>query len=99
MGVGMTIDMTNRVGELWLVIAAAIVITLLKAFIVWGLFRVTCTRRGDALRAGSVLTGAGEFAFVLLPLGATLGILSAEQGSLLPASPRSRCCSARRSRA
>ena len=34
---------------------------------------------------GSVLTGAGEFAFVLFPLGATLGILSASQGSLLTA--------------
>jgi len=53
--------------------------------IVWALFRATCTRRGEALQAGSVLTGAGEFAFVLLPLGASLGILSAEQGSLLSA--------------
>ena len=51
--------------------------------IVWLLFRATCTQRDDALRAGSVLTGAGEFAFVLLPLGGALGILSAEQGSLL----------------
>src|SRR2546423_9323872 len=85
MGVGMTIDMKIVWANLWLVIAAATVITLLKAFIVWVLFRVTCTERGDALRAGSVLTGAGEFAFVLLPLGTTLGILSANQGSLLSA--------------
>src|SRR3954470_23567012 len=85
MGVGMTIDMTIVMANLWLVIAAAVVITLLKAMIVWGLFRATCTRRGEALQAGSVLTGAGEFAFVLLPLGATLGILTAGQGSLLSA--------------
>jgi glutathione-regulated potassium-efflux system protein KefB len=85
MGVGMTIDMTIVVANLWLVVAAAIVITLLKSGIVWGLFRATCTGRGDALRAGSVLTGAGEFAFVLLPLGTTLGILTANQGSLLSA--------------
>src|SRR5436853_3247683 len=85
MGVGMTIDMKVVMANLWLVIAAAIVITLLKTGIVWGLFRATCTGRGDALRAGSVLTGAGEFAFVLLPLGATLGILTANQGSLLSA--------------
>ena len=52
---------------------------------VWALFRVTCAQRGDALRAGSVLTGAGEFAFVLLPLGVSLGVLSATQGSLLSA--------------
>jgi monovalent cation:proton antiporter-2 (CPA2) family protein len=85
MGVGMTIDMRIVMANLWLVVAAAIVITLLKAGIVWALFRVTCARRGEALQAGSVLTGAGEFAFVLLPLGTSLGILSATQGSLLSA--------------
>jgi glutathione-regulated potassium-efflux system protein KefB len=85
MGVGMTIDMKIVWANLWLILAAAIVITLLKAFVVWVLFRVTCVGRGDALRAGSVLTGAGEFAFVLLPLGTTLGVLSATQGSLLSA--------------
>jgi monovalent cation:proton antiporter-2 (CPA2) family protein len=85
MGVGMTIDMKIVWANLWLVIGAAIIITLLKALIVWALFRVTCSKRGDALRAGSVLTGAGEFAFVLLPLGTSLGILSVNQGSLLSA--------------
>jgi glutathione-regulated potassium-efflux system protein KefB len=85
MGVGMTIDMTIVWANLWLVVGAAVVITLLKAFIVWAMFRVTCVKRGDALRAGSVLTGAGEFAFVLLPLGASLGIFTATQGSLLSA--------------
>src|SRR6185503_13137213 len=85
MGVGMTIDMRIVMANLWLVIAAAVVITLLKAGVVWALFRVTCAGRGDALRAGSVLTGAGEFAFVLLPLGTSLGVLSATQGSLLSA--------------
>ena len=85
MGVGMTIDMRIVMANLWLVIAAAVVITLLKAGIIWALFRVTCSGRGEALQAGSVLTGAGEFAFVLLPLGTALGILSATQGSLLSA--------------
>ena len=85
MGVGMTIDMKIVWANLWLVVAAAIVITLLKAGIVWVLFRITCEGRGDALRAGAVLTGAGEFAFVLLPLGTALGILAPTQGSLLSA--------------
>jgi monovalent cation:proton antiporter-2 (CPA2) family protein len=85
MGVGMTIDMAIVWANLWLVLGAAIAITLLKAAIVWALFRVTCTRRGEALQAGSVLTGAGEFAFVLLPLGTSLGIFSVNQGNLLSA--------------
>jgi len=85
MGVGMTIDMKIVWANLWLILGAAVVITLLKAGIVWVLLRATCTRRGEALLAGSVLTGAGEFAFVLLPLGTSLGILSVNQGNLLSA--------------
>jgi voltage-gated potassium channel Kch len=49
------------------------------------LFRATCTRPGDALNAGSVLTAAGEFAFVLLPFGVALGVLGADKQSLLAA--------------
>jgi monovalent cation:proton antiporter-2 (CPA2) family protein len=84
MGVGMSIDMTAVWANLALVLAAAILITLLKIGIVWGLFRATC-RQQEALRAGAVLTAAGEFSFVLLPLGHTLGILNAQQASLLAA--------------
>src|ERR1700758_4949682 len=85
MGIGMSIDMTIVRANLWLIFLAAITITLLKAAIVWLLFRATCVHRGDALRAGSVLTGAGEFAFVLIPLGSTLGVLDARQASILTA--------------
>ena len=44
MGVGMTIDMKIVWANLWLMVAAAVIITLLKAVIVWALFRVTCAR-------------------------------------------------------
>lgn len=85
MGVGMSIDVALVRANLWLVLAAAIAITLMKAAIVGILFRAVCARREDAVRAGSVLTAAGEFAFVLLPLGGTLGVLSPAQASLLTA--------------
>src|ERR1043166_9412350 len=85
LGVGMTIDLDVVRSHPWLILAAALAITAIKAAIVWGLFGMTCVRRGDALRAGSILTGAGEFAFVLFPLGASLGVLSAEQRSVLTA--------------
>ncbi|MBV8827445.1 MAG: cation:proton antiporter [Bradyrhizobiaceae bacterium] len=85
LGVGMTIDMDVVRAHPWLILAAAVAITVIKAAIVWGLFGMTCVRRGDALRAGSILTGAGEFAFVLFPLGASLGVLDAEQRSVLTA--------------
>jgi voltage-gated potassium channel Kch len=60
-------------------------VTALKAVLVWLLFRATCPRWSDALRAGSVLTGAGEFAFVLIPIGAALGALDARQASAITA--------------
>src|SRR5215468_862175 len=85
MGIGMTIDIAVVRANLWLIVSAAIVITLIKAAIVWLLFRATCRGRGDALRAGSVLTGAGEFAFVLIPLGGSLGVLDPRQASVLTA--------------
>ena len=85
MGIGMSIDLVIVRANLWLIAVAAITITILKAAIVWLLFRATCVHRGDALRAGSVLTGAGEFAFVLIPLGGSLGVLDPLQGSILTA--------------
>jgi glutathione-regulated potassium-efflux system protein KefB len=85
MGIGMSIDMAVVRSNLLLILAAAALITLLKLAIVWLLFRATCARRGDALRAGSVLTGAGEFAFVLIPLGASVGALNQWQASVLTA--------------
>jgi glutathione-regulated potassium-efflux system protein KefB len=85
LGVGMTIDLDVVRAHPWLILAAAVVITLVKGAIVWVLYRATCVRRGEALRAGSILTGAGEFAFVLFPLGASLGVLDPEERSLLTA--------------
>ena len=75
MGIGMSIDMAVVRAHFLLILAAAIVLTALKAALVWLLFRATCARRTDSLRAGSILTSAGEFAFVLLPLGGMLGVL------------------------
>src|SRR5262249_34211850 len=83
MGIGIALTIVRA--TLWLIFLAAVIITVLKAAIVWLLFRATCDRRSDALRAGSVLTGTGEFAFVLIPLGGSLGVLDARQASILTA--------------
>jgi len=85
MSVGMSIDMEVVAANLMLILAAAIIITILKAGIVAALFRATCPKPGDALRAGSVLTGAGEFAYVLIPFGVTLGVMGAREASLFSA--------------
>jgi glutathione-regulated potassium-efflux system protein KefB len=85
MGIGMSIDVAVVRANLWLIVIAAVIITVMKAAIVWLLFRTTCRHRGDGIRAGSVLTAAGEFAFVLIPLGGSLGVLDASQASILTA--------------
>jgi monovalent cation:proton antiporter-2 (CPA2) family protein len=85
MGIGMTIDLAVVRDNLLLIVVGAVMITLIKAAIVWLMFRASCTQRGDALRAGSVLTAAGEFAFVLLPLGVSLGVFDAQAGNILSA--------------
>jgi len=85
MGVGMSIDLTVVRANMVIVVAAAAVITLLKLAIVWLIYLPICRSHQEALRAGSVLTAAGEFAFVLIPLGVALGALSPAEGSLFAA--------------
>src|SRR5260370_41612501 len=52
MGIGMTIDLSVVRAKLWLILAAAVVLTAVKAAVVFLLFRATRSRR-DARRAGS----------------------------------------------
>jgi glutathione-regulated potassium-efflux system protein KefB len=82
MGIGMSIDVALVRANLILIAVAALAITVLKAAIVSFLFRPVCAR-GDALRAASVLTSAGEFAFVLIPLGSSLGVFNERQSGIL----------------
>ncbi len=84
MGVGMSIDLSVVRDNLWVLIGGAITVTIVKAAIVWGLYQLA-PRDPDGLRAAAVLTSAGEFAFVLLPLGLSFGIVTAEQSSLVVA--------------
>jgi glutathione-regulated potassium-efflux system protein KefB len=82
MGVGMAIDAALVRQHLALIIAAAVLVSLLKMLVIWVIYLPLCDRQRDALEAGSVLTSAGEFAFVLIPLGAASGILSAREAGL-----------------
>ena len=81
----MGIDLAVVRDNIVLILAAALAVTALKAGIIYVLFGPTCGHRADAIRAGSVLTAAGEFAFVLLPLGAGLALLSAKEASIVAA--------------
>jgi monovalent cation:proton antiporter-2 (CPA2) family protein len=85
MGVGMAIDVDLVRRNLVLIVAAAAVVSLLKMLVIWVLFLPMCDRQRDALQAGSVLTSAGEFAFVLIPLGVASGVLGTAEAGLYAA--------------
>jgi monovalent cation:proton antiporter-2 (CPA2) family protein len=88
MSVGMSID-GDLVRDDWRMLALATpAIVLGKTAVVTALFRATGSSWRDAARAGALLSPAGEFAFVLLPLAATLGVVggaTAQQATALAA--------------
>ncbi|MDQ0470419.1 monovalent cation:proton antiporter-2 (CPA2) family protein [Labrys wisconsinensis] len=85
MGVGMAIDGPLVLAHWPLLAALAIGLAVVKSALVAGLFKLTGSPWRDAFRAGVVLSPAGEFAFVLIPLGRASGFLEAEQAGLLSA--------------
>jgi monovalent cation:proton antiporter-2 (CPA2) family protein len=85
MSVGMSIDV-SLVRQQWLVLLIATPLVLLgKMVIACVLCRVFGTSWRDGIRVGAILSPAGEFAFVLLPLAAGLGLLSASTAQLVTA--------------
>ncbi|MGL4438754.1 MAG: monovalent cation:proton antiporter-2 (CPA2) family protein [Bosea sp. (in: a-proteobacteria)] len=85
MAVGMSIDL-KLVAANWLLLAiAAPALVLLKISIAAGILRASCSSTAEAIRAGALLSPAGEFAFVLLPLAGSLALLTPEQAAIATA--------------
>lgn len=85
MGIGMTMNLGVVLANAPLLIVGTLVITLVKAVSIWAVFRVSEGTPADAVRAASVLTPAGEFSFVLFPIGLGLGLMSESQADMLAA--------------
>jgi monovalent cation:proton antiporter-2 (CPA2) family protein len=85
MSVGMAVDLNVVVENAPRLIGATLLVTLAKAVFVWAVFRVNCKTEAEAVRSASVLTPAGEFSFVLFPLGLSLGLLNQHQTDMLVA--------------
>lgn len=85
MSVGMSIDagMVRQSGAL--LAGAILAFVTLKIAVVTLLFRAFGSPWRDALRGGALLAPAGEFAFVLLPVAAGLGLLAAASTQFLTA--------------
>lgn len=85
MSIGMTIDVRVIASNALLLVAGVALYLALKVAIAASLARVFGASLGDALRVGALLAAAGEFAFVLIPLTMSSGLISAEAASLLSA--------------
>ncbi len=85
MAVGMSID-AEVVRENWLFLLVATPLAILaKIAISAAILRASCSSNAEALRAGALLSPAGEFAFVLLPLAAGFALLTPTQVALATA--------------
>jgi glutathione-regulated potassium-efflux system protein KefB len=85
MAVGMSLDL-KLVADNWMLLAlAAPLLVLFKIAVVTSILRLSCSSWLEAIRAGALLSPAGEFAFVLLPLGLANGLLTAQQSAMVTA--------------
>lgn len=85
MGVGMSIDGELVLRHWLLLILLGPGIAILKAAMITAAFVATGSPWRDGVKAGFVLSPAGEFAFVLIPLAASLGFTDPSQAGLVSA--------------
>ena len=85
MSVGMGIDIAIVKANLALVLGGTFAILGLKVVLNYLLLRVGKLCISDAARAAVLLATIGEFAFVIVPLAETYGMVSERNGSLLTA--------------
>jgi voltage-gated potassium channel Kch len=85
MSVGMSIDAGMVAGNWWSLLLAVPAVVGAKIAVIGLLMRLTRPGWRDAAQAGAVLAPAGEFAFVLLPLGAGLGLLAPAEATFVTA--------------
>ncbi|MFJ5369552.1 monovalent cation:proton antiporter-2 (CPA2) family protein, partial [Bosea sp. CER48] len=85
MAVGMSLDLLLVMTNWMLLAVAAPLLVLFKIAVVTSILRVSCSSWLEAIRAGALLSPAGEFAFVLLPLGLAQGLLTPPQAAMATA--------------
>lgn len=85
MAVGMSLDLLLVTTNWMLLAVAAPLLVLFKIAVVTSILRISCSSWLEAIRAGALLSPAGEFAFVLLPLGLAQGLLTPPQAAMATA--------------
>ena len=80
MSVGMGIDFTLLRTWWWALALALPALFIVKILLAGGLMAFTGSLKPDALKGAALLAPVGEFAFVLIPLIAATGLLTAQAG-------------------
>lgn len=83
--VGMSIDGQVVLAQAMPLMFGAIAVVTLKLALGYGVMRLGGTQHEDSLRAAALLTPAGEFAFVLLPLAVTYSFARPAEATLISA--------------
>ncbi len=84
-GVGMQLNIP-LVTEQWvLVLGGALALIAIKTALITALARLSGANSGDALRVGATISQGGEFAFVILSLGAQATLFTEAQSSVISA--------------
>ena len=83
MSVGMGIELSVVLAHLGLVLGAGFALVALKFALNYGLLRAVRQSRSDSARAAVLLATTGEFAFVILPLGVSAGLIAQPSASIL----------------
>lgn len=83
MSIGMSLDIEVVLTHIPKLVVGALAVSAIKCLVVYLVFRADNIRPPESLSAAVALMSAGEFAFVLFPLGLGTGILNPEQAALL----------------
>ncbi len=85
MSVGLSLDAAIIGSNLLLIIGGAVALMVLKIVLVFALLRFGKLGFSESVRGAVLLSPVGEFAFVILPLAASVGLLAGTAATILSA--------------
>jgi voltage-gated potassium channel Kch len=76
--IGMNLDLGLLVSEPVFIIAASLLLVMVKTMLIFGILLLSKQRKTDAMRVGLMLSQGGEFAFVIMAQAAGNGLIDSQ---------------------
>ncbi len=83
--IGMRLDLSVIVDNWWIVLCGAVGLVAIKAVLIYGVARIAGAAHESAVKTGVMLSQGGEFAFVVISLGAGSALFTNGQSTLMSA--------------